>query len=221
LKKTQRAGAQRSVRIELGDGAVEASLQVPHDARGLIVLVPRRGARGHGARERRVLRCFDDARFATLRLRACDDDEQVIELPTSLPPSDFGRRVAQLVRVSPWLAEQYETRELRIGYFATGIEAAVALAAAARLAARVSAVVCYGGRADLAGAALSRVQAPTLQIVGGADLRALALHEAAYARLRCVKRLVVLAGASRQFQQPRDFNEVLRLARHCFEQHLA
>ena len=66
---------------------------------------------------------------------------------------------------------------------------------------RVGAVVSRGGRQDLAGDALEKVEAPTLLIVGGADFGVIELNEQALARLREPKALEI-AGASHLFPEP-------------------
>jgi putative phosphoribosyl transferase len=55
---------------------------------------------------------------------------------------------------------------LKIGYFGASTGAGAVLVAAAERPDEVGAVVSRGGRPDLAGEALSRVEAPTLLIVG-------------------------------------------------------
>ena len=84
----------------------------------------------------------------------------------------------------------------------------------------VHAVVSRGGRPDLAGAALPRVRAPTLLIVGGDDVQVIELNRAALALLRCEKQLVIIPGASHLFEEPGALDEVARLAREWFRQHL-
>ncbi len=83
------------------------------------------------------------------------------------------------------------------------------------------AVVSRGGRPDLAGPALVRVEAPTLLIVGGNDPLVIELNRAALAQLRCEKRLVVIPGATHLFEEPGALDQVARLAREWFERHLA
>ncbi|PYJ51879.1 MAG: hydrolase, partial [Verrucomicrobia bacterium] len=76
------------------------------------------------------------------------------------------------------------TRNLRIGYFGSSTGGAAALVAAAELPQQVGAVVSRGGRPDLAGAALPKVQAPTLLIVGGEDDIVIELNEQARDQMR-------------------------------------
>ena len=85
----------------------------------------------------------------------------------------------------------------------------------------VGAVVSRGGRPDLAGAALPRVQAPTLLIVGGRDEPVIGMNREALARLRCEKRLEIVPGATHLFVAPGALEEVARLAAGWFARHLA
>jgi putative phosphoribosyl transferase len=95
--------------------------------------------------------------------------------------------------------------------------------AAAQLGSRVSAVVVRGGRPDLAAEVLPAVSAPTLLLVGGADLRVLELNEAALTLLgsRAVSRLAVVPGASHLFEGPGQLDEVADQAGQWFKQHMA
>ena len=63
-------------------------------------------------------------------------------------------------------------------------------------------MVSRGGRADLAGAALFQVSAPTLLIVGGDDSVVLDLNRAALERLPCEKRLEIIPGAAISSKSP-------------------
>ena len=116
---------------------------------------------------------------------------------------------------------QPDTRPLRIGYFGASTGAAAALVAAAERPQIVRAVVSRGGRPDLAGPALARVEAPTLLIVGGNDTLVIELNRTALAQLRCEKRLVIVPGATHLFEEPGALDEVARLAREWFERYLA
>ncbi len=81
-------------------------------------------------------------------------------------------------------------------------------------------MVSRGGRPDLAGAALTRVRAPTLLIVGGADNAVLDLNRLALAQLRCPARLSVVPGATHLFEEPGTLDKVIELARDWFVEHL-
>ena len=93
--------------------------------------------------------------------------------------------------------------------------------AAAERASVIRAVVSRGGRPDLAGLALPRVQAPTLLIVGGNDHQVIELNRQALRELQCAKQLFIVPGASHLFEEPGTLEKVSRLARDWFRAHLS
>src|SRR5207244_12773069 len=105
------------------------------------------------------------------------------------------------------------------GYFGASTGAAAALIAAAGHT-DIAAVVSRGGRPDLAGDALPIVTAPTLLIVGGDDDVVIRMNEEAKARMRAETRLEIIPGAPHLFEEPGALEEVARLARMWFEEHL-
>ncbi|HEY9509273.1 MAG TPA: alpha/beta hydrolase, partial [Verrucomicrobiae bacterium] len=93
--------------------------------------------------------------------------------------------------------------------------------AAARLGEIVSAVVSRGGRTDLAGkAALARVTAPTLFVVGKNDTALIPLNEDALAELRCEKALRLIPDASHLFEEEGALEMVSGMAADWFADHL-
>ena len=76
-----------------------------------------------------------------------------------------------------------------------------------------------GGRPDLAGSeALSRIQAPTLLIVGGNDAKSVIdLNNNALKQLKNVqKKLIIIPGATHLFEEAGTLEEVARLASGWF-----
>ncbi len=106
-----------------------------------------------------------------------------------------------------------------IGLFGASTGAAAALMAAAEHGEAIGAVVSRGGRPDLALAALNRVTAPTLLIVGGQDTPVIDMNRTALAALRCEKRLDIVAGANHLFEEQGALNRVVELATAWFSQH--
>jgi pimeloyl-ACP methyl ester carboxylesterase len=126
----------------------------------------------------------------------------------------------RLVQSVDWLEGELSVRGLPLGLFGASTGAAAALVAAARLGKRVGAVVSRGGRPDLAGAALRRVHAPTLLIVGGADFEVIELNRQAFAELPGPKALEIIPGASHLFPERGALEAVIGHAERWFQQHL-
>jgi putative phosphoribosyl transferase len=81
-------------------------------------------------------------------------------------------------------------------------------------------VVSRGGRPDLAGAALPRVTAPTLLIVGEHDDLVLELNQEAGELLRCQKELVIVPRATHLFEESGALERVASAAAAWFRQYL-
>ncbi|HYK61387.1 MAG TPA: alpha/beta hydrolase, partial [Bryobacteraceae bacterium] len=132
----------------------------------------------------------------------------------------LGRRLGA---ITGWIHSQPDLKNLKLGYFGASTGAAAALVAAADRPKAVQAVVSRGGRPDLAGAALQRVEAPTLFIVGGDDPVVLDLNYWAMARLphETVHKLEIIQGAGHLFEEPGTLDKVAALARDWFRVHLS
>lgn len=82
------------------------------------------------------------------------------------------------------------------------------------------AIVSRGGRPDLGGRSLAKVQAPTLLIVGGHALVVLDLNRHAQSQLRCVSELQIVPGATHLLEEPGALQAAAELARDWFVGHL-
>jgi putative phosphoribosyl transferase len=120
-----------------------------------------------------------------------------------------------------WVSAEPALERLPVGYFGASTGAAAALIAAADRPADVSAVVSRGGRPDLAAERLPSVRAPTLLIVGGADVEVLNLNQAALERLTAPAELAVVPGATHLFEEPGALEQVAELSAAWFTRHLS
>lgn len=93
--------------------------------------------------------------------------------------------------------------------------------AAAALPESIRAVVSRGGRPDLVGTALIKVQAPTPLIVGGEDKPVIELKQKALQARQCEKKLEIVHGATHLFVERGTLEQVATLASTWFERHLA
>jgi putative phosphoribosyl transferase len=118
-----------------------------------------------------------------------------------------------------WVREQEQLAGLSLGYFGASTGAAAALSAA-RDVSGIGAVVCRGGRTELAWKDLPLVKAPTLLIVGHLDTDVLHKNKKAFEALHCRKKLEIVDGASHLFAEPGAMEKVCVLAEQWFEVHL-
>jgi putative phosphoribosyl transferase len=132
---------------------------------------------------------------------------------------DIDLLAERLVSVIQWSKRNPSTSHLPIGVFGASTGAAAALRAAAADP-DVHAVVCRGGRPDLAGESLQQVTSPTLLIVGGRDAQVEELNRSALTHLACRKDLVIIPGATHLFEEPGTLEEVARAAGDWFVKYL-
>ena len=205
------------LRIPADDTHIEGLLELPAQARGLVLFAHGSGSSRHSPRNTHVARVLHAQGTGTLLLDLLTLVED-LDYHTRFDISLLTHRL--LIATAYVMLHTPASRHLPIGYFGASTGAAAALQAAAALGEQVQAVVSRGGRPDLTGAhELAKVTAPTLLLVGGADTEVLALNREAYARLRCEKELVVVPGASHLFEEAGALDEVARQAAAWFSRH--
>jgi putative phosphoribosyl transferase len=163
---------------------------------------------------------LQDGGIATLLFDLLTAEEESADRATGQLRFDIDLLARRLLAATAWVLQQPRMRTVKLGYFGASTGAAAALVAASEVAKDVGAVVSRGGRPDLAGPALAKVQASTLLIVGGSDPTVLRLNEEALAHLPGEKRLEIVPGATHLFEEPGTLEQAARLAREWFEGHL-
>ena len=209
------------VRIDADGDMLNGDLSLPANAAGLIVFAHGSGSSRHSSRNRMVADALQRARLATLILDLLTESEERVDMITAEFRFDIPLLARRVVSAVDWARAAQPTSALPIGLFGASTGAAAALIAAAERPEDVRAVVSRGGRPDLAEAALDRVLAPTLFIVGGRDEVVVQLNREAYARLRSEKQLDLVPGATHLFDEPGALDEVSRVAREWFVRYLA
>ncbi|MCP1446586.1 dienelactone hydrolase [Pseudomonas sp. GGS8] len=207
-------------KLDLGNVELSADLRLPVHAGGLVVFVHGSGSGRSSPRNQQVALSLAQRGLGTLLFDLLTEPEQYLDNQTRELRFNIALLSSRLVKVIDWIGRDAELQPLPIGLFGASTGAAAALLAAAERADVVHAVVSRGGRTDLAGAALSRVKAPTLQIVGELDPAVLNLNVQSGRALQCEQRLEVVAGATHLFEEAGTLEEVARLAGDWFEQYL-
>jgi len=204
-------GTVTSVRI--GAQGLEGLLGLPERAsRGLVIFAHGSGSGRLSPRNQRVASGLREAGLATLLLDLLTPREEQDRANVF----DIGLLASRLAMATRWARNTLEIGDLPIVYFGASTGAGAALVAAAELGDEIAAVVSRGGRPDLAGNALAHVTAPTLLIVGGADIPVIALNRQALEQLKTRKSLVIVPGAGHLFEEPGTLDEVVELARQWF-----
>jgi putative phosphoribosyl transferase len=190
-------------------------LSLPEAAVGLVVFAHGSGSSRHSPRNQFVASVLHESWIGTLlfdllTVQEADERANVFDI------NFLSDRLGSALR---FVMGHDQTARLPLGLFGASTGAAAALVAAAEEP-RVRVVVSRGGRPDLAGPWLERVQAATLLIVGSRDEDVLMLNREAASRLHCEHRLAVVPGATHLFEERGTLDEAARLAAEWFAQRL-
>jgi putative phosphoribosyl transferase len=200
---------------------LEGDLVLPDGARAIVVFAHGSGSSRFSSRNRHVASVLNGAGLGTLLIDLLTAGEEPVDVRTSHLRFDIGLLAGRLLDAVGWLRKEPGTSTLAIGLFGASTGGGAALVAAAEWPNDIAAVVSRGGRPDLAGPSLSRVQAPTLLIVGGNDEPVIEMNEKAYEQMVCTRRLEIVPGATHLFEESGTLDTVARLAAEWFVKHLS
>lgn len=208
------------VDIQAGPVTLEGNLTIPAGARGIVLFAHGSGSGRFSPRNQQVAREFEKEGLATLLMDLLTEEEEAVDMFTLHYRFDIELLADRLAGTTYWINKNPSTQSLRIGYFGASTGAAAALLASARHPDLVRAVVSRGGRPDMAGPALYKVQAPTLLIVGEKDEPVIKLNRQAYTQLHTEKALEIVPNASHLFEEPGTLDVVAHLASDWFKRYL-
>lgn len=169
------------------------------DVRGLALILQTSVGQHHDSREAYLAAQLERAGFATLILDLITryEDSRDPDIRYNVP-----LLATRVIAASEWLRHQPELKGLAVGLIAAGTGCGAAVRAAARAADHFHALVCRGGRPDLAGAGpLRTVRAPLCQLVGSVDEHQDMLNQA-FSLVTAVKAWRVIEGAGELFIEP-------------------
>jgi len=209
------------VQIPAGRAVLSGNLTIPENAIALVLFAHGSGSSLHSTRNQFVARTLNRAGLGTLLFDLLTPEEETLDIHTREHRFNIRLLAERLVHATKWVRQQEETRDLRIGYFGSSTGGAAALVAAAELPQDLGAIVSRGGRPDLAGNALLKVEAPTLLIVGGNDDVVIELNEMARGQIRCEVKLEIIPGATHLFEKPGALEQVAKRASDWFSLHLS
>ncbi len=206
------ARVDEDVTIAFDGVRLPGHLCVPDGACGIVLFAHGSGSSRLSPRNVAVAKVLQGAGLGTLLFDLLSADEADVRANVF----DIELLAERLVQATLWLRSRDDVGTLPLGYFGASTGAAAALVAAAQCPDDVAAVVSRGGRPDLAGPWLEKVQAPTLLVVGGHDYAVIDLNREAQRHLRCTNLLEVVSGATHLFEEPGTLAQAARLAQSWF-----
>lgn len=204
-----------AVRIRSGEIDMEGVLSLPRAAIGMVIVFGNDNNRMKPPGDY-VVSALRNACLGTLWL----DLPAPEAVCSRRPQAEAGMLAQRLDTACEWLAQHDRTGELPLGLLGTGRSASAALQLVAMPGNRIAALVLRGARPDTSTRLIvGKIHVPTLLIVGELDFPSVELNRATFAALRCKKRLEIIPGATRSFDEPGSPEVIARLARAWFQQH--
>lgn len=212
--------ASSRIKVHVNGDVLPGVIAMPEHPSGTVVFAHDSGTDSSNPRDRVLANVLNHYGLATLLIDLLTESEHKFEYVARSSHFDVETQGERLVEAIDWVAAQEELGRLPIGLLGASTGAAVAMCAAAARPKRVSAVVCRGGRPELAGETLGQVRAPTLLIVGANDEPVVYLNRKSADKMHCEHRVQVVPGATHLFDEAGTMDEAARLARQWFLKHL-
>lgn len=214
------ATVRRPIQISVDGEFLRGDVVVPPEATGLVLFAHGSGSSRHSPRNQYVAEKLEQRGLATVLIDLLTPSEESVDVVTAEFRFDIPLLAKRLAMIIDSLRLAVETRKLPIGLFGASTGGGAALIAAAARANDVRAVVSRGGRPDLAGAALPKVTAPTLLVVGALDAPVIEMNRDAMKRMHGEVRLEIVPGATHLFEEPGTLERVAELAADWFAKKL-
>jgi dienelactone hydrolase len=208
------------VLIPLGDSELQGHLSVPDGAQSVIVLAEGNGSGLINAADSFLTQEALHVGFAALQVDLYTRKELGEDSHCGYLRFAVKRLNERLSGTVDWLFHQSATQHMAVGLMGSSTGAAAALMTAAGRPETIGAVVCRGGRPDLAGDLLQFVHAPTLLIVGENDHLVADLNREVLDRLPLKRQMIVVPGAGHQFEETGALEQVAAAANQWFFDHL-
>lgn len=205
------------LQVSVGEHRLQGFLDAPENAKGLIIFAHGSGSGRHSPRNNYVAAGLRKVQLATLLIDLLSPNEEADRRNVF----DIPLLASRLGEAADWAASVRTLQRLPVGYFGASTGAGAALLAASRPDDRAAAVVSRGGRPDLAtAAALARVRAPTLLIVGSRDSPVIELNREAMRNMHAETKLVIVPSAGHLFEEPGTLDQVIDHATRWFSLHI-
>ena len=212
---------ENDMKIPVGNVVLMGNLNLPSDAKGVVLFAHGSGSGRYSPRNQYVAKEFNKAKIGTLLFDLLTSEEEEEDMETAEYRFNIPLLANRLIGATEWLKKDPLTRTCSYGYFGASTGAAAALIAAAKLPRDIAAVVSRGGRPDLAAEYLPQVGAPTLLLVGGADMEVIELNRQALDQMTAMKKLIIVPGATHLFEEPGTLEEVAKFSISWFLRYLA
>jgi putative phosphoribosyl transferase len=213
---TMTHGVEETLRLSAGEVELDAHLQIPEGARGLVVVAMGASASRLGRRVQEIAETLRQAGLGTL----------VADLLTWDEDQYYGRRfdipclAARILDLCLYLRQDPDPASLRLGILSTSTGASAAFWGASWGLSfpqvDISAIVSCEGRLDLVEEVLPDLKVPTLLVAGSRGGEVTRMNAQIYSRISAPKDMIVVPGATSVFEESFARQELARWATQWF-----
>ncbi len=150
---------QRGINVEAGETRLAGELHVPPQASGFVLFASDQPSMRLNRRQIDLSEALNESGLGTLLFDLVDPGDGL--------DGKLEVLAERLLGASEWVSERWGVAGLPLGYVSSGLGSAAALVAAAELGPELRAVAIRGGRPDLAGPRLGKVEAATFFAFAG------------------------------------------------------
>jgi len=213
---------------------LSGKLRIMNTTRGLVIFAHGSGSGSHGFRNQYLSQVLNNDGFSTLlvdllTVEENDSDLQIEKILNELPGVTLNKFKIELLcnrlaTITRWVLNNFETKDLKMGFFgaSTGAAAAFVTASQEEFRDRISAIVTRSGRPDLVFGSLSSVKSASLLIVGKNDVKSIIqANEKALKKICGVqKKVIKICGATHLFEEKGTLEQVGTLSADWFRRYL-
>ena len=207
-------------KVTFNDGQVAlfGLLCLPKDATDVVVFAHGWGSSSTSPRNSLVAEKLNKRGIGTLLFDLLTEEERLSYIENVFDIDLLTRRLFTAIE---WLSKNSETEHLLVGLSGASTGAAAAMNVAGNIGDSISAVVCRGGRVDLADEKIiSKIAAPTLLVVGSLDEEVLSINRSVAKKISCQNKVAVVEGAGHVFEELDTFEVAADLTCDWFEKYL-
>lgn len=204
------------IEIPIGQIKLRGNLRLAANSKGIILFSHGSGSSRLSIRNNYVANLLLEGGFSSLLFDLLTTEEDTIYENRF----NIDLLTDRLLKVTKWVSNYKDTKHLAIGYFGASTGAASALSAAAKLGDTIKAIVCRGGRPDLALEILKDVKTPTLLLVGGNDSVVIELNKKAQSKIKGICELKIIEGATHLFPEHGKLEQVAMHTGNWFDTYL-